>query len=81
MSVQDSQVLMARLSDLQRTVERLSHHVNDLQSQLVNVQEPHRTSKFRWMFRWPRFVGRRVSITRPSVRENRRILGHAHRSV
>lgn len=81
MSVQDSHVLTARLFDLQRTVERLSHHVSDLQSQLANVQEPHRSSKFRWTFRWPRLVGRRVSITRPPVRENRRMLSHAHRSV
>ena len=42
MSIQDSQILTVRLYDLQRTVERLSHHVSDLQSKLAQTQESNR---------------------------------------
>ena len=81
MSIQDSQILTVRLYALQRTVERLSHHVSDLQSQLAQTQESNRPTKLWPLFLWQRFAGRRVQATmKPRVRENRR-LDHAHHAI
>jgi hypothetical protein len=81
MSSPDSQILTARLRDLQRTVERLSHHVNDLQSQLVKAQESQRPPKLWGSSIWQRLSGRRVEPPGRPVRENRRKLGHALHSA
>jgi len=76
MSAPESHIITARLLDLQRTVERLTHHVNDLQSQLVEAQGVVRMPR-RWGSSiWQRLAGRGFQPTGRPVRENRR-LGHA----
>jgi hypothetical protein len=82
MSAPDSQVITARLFDLQRTVERLSHHVNDLQSQLVKSHGTRRIPKSLGATTiWQRLAGWRVQPTGRPVRENRRKLNHALHST
>ena len=77
MSAPESHVITARLLDLQRTVERLTHHVKDLQSQLVEAQGAQRMPR-RWGSSiWQRLAGRCLQSTGRPVRENRRKLGHA----
>jgi hypothetical protein len=81
MSAPDSHIITARLLDLQRTVERLSHHVNDLQSQLIEAQGLQRRPR-RWgFFMWQRLAGRRAEFMERPVRENRRKLSHALQSA
>jgi hypothetical protein len=84
MSTTDSHIITARLLDLQRTVERLSHHVNDLQSQLVKAHGMSRTPKLWRSSIWQRLAGRNLqsmdSMDRP-VRENRRKVSHAVHSI
>jgi hypothetical protein len=82
MSAPDSQMITARLLDLQRTVERLSHHVNDLQSQLVKARGIARIPKSSGPTTiWQRLAGWRVQSTGRPVRENRRKLSHALHST
>ena len=82
MSAPDSQMITARLLDLQRTVERLSHHVNNLQSQLVKSRSIARLSKSAGPTTiWQRLVGWRVQPAGRPVRENRRKLSHALHST
>jgi hypothetical protein len=82
MSAPDSQIIAARLLDLQRTVERLSHHVNDLQSQLVKSRGTARIPKSSGPATiWQRLAGWRVQPTGRPVRENRRKLSHALHST
>lgn len=81
MSAPDSQIITARLLDLQRTVERLSHHVNDLQSQLVKARGTQRMPKLWRSGIWQRLAGRRGQSTGRPVRENRRKLDHALHSA
>ena len=77
MSAPESHIITARLLDLQRTVERLTHHVKDLQSQLVEAQGAQRMPR-RWGSSiWQRLAGRCLQSTGRPVRENRRKLGHA----
>ena len=77
MSVSESHIITARLVDLQRTVERLTRHVNDLQSQLVEVHGAQRVPR-RWgLYIWQRLAGRGLQSTGRPVRENRRNLDHA----
>jgi hypothetical protein len=81
MSAPDSHIITARLLDLQRTVERLSHHVNDLQSQLIEAQGLQRKPR-RWgSSMWQRLAGRRAEFMERPVRENRRKLSHALQSA
>lgn len=82
MSAPDTQMITARLLDLQRTVERLSHHVNDLQSQLVKSRGITRISTFPGPATiWQRLSGwRGQSMGRP-VRENRRKMSDAVHST
>ena len=82
MPVPESQVITARLLDLQRTVERLSHHVNDLQLALVKsraIVHPSKSSRPMTMWQW--LAGWRVQSTGRPVRENRRKLNHAFHSA
>jgi hypothetical protein len=82
MSAPESQRITARLLDLQRTVERLSHHVNDLQSQLVKSGGIARIPKPSGpMTIWQRLTGWRVQPAGRQVRENRRKLSHALHST
>ncbi|WP_447983539.1 hypothetical protein [Nitrospira sp. Nam74] len=82
MSAPDSQIITARLLDLQRTVERLSRHVNDLQSQLVKSRGIARIPKSSSAITiWQRLAGWRVQPTGRPVRENRRKLSHAIHST
>lgn len=82
MSAPDSQIITARLLDLQRTVERLSHHVNDLQSQLIKSRGIARIPKSSASATiWQRLAGWRVQPTGRPVRENRRKLSHALHST
>jgi hypothetical protein len=82
MSAPDSQIITARLLDLQRTVERLSRHVNDLQSQLVKSRGIARIPKSSSPITiWQRLAGWRVQPTGRPVRENRRKLSHALHST
>jgi len=77
MSAPESHIITARLLDLQRTVERLTHHVKDLQSQLVEAQGAQRMPR-RWGSSiWQRLAGQCLQSTGRPVRENRRKLGHA----
>jgi hypothetical protein len=82
MSAPDTQMITARLLDLQRTVERLSHHVNDLQSQLVKSRGIARipTSPGPATI-WQRLAGWRSQPTGRPIRENRRKLSHALHST
>ena len=81
MSAQDSHIITARLLDLQRTVERLSHHVHDLQSQLIAAQGVQRMPRFWGSSMWQRLAGRRVTPMGRPVRENRRKFSHALHSA
>ena len=82
MSAPDSQIITARLLDLQRTVERLSQHVNDLQSQLLKSRSTARVPKSSTPTTiWRRLAGWRVQPTGRPVRENRRKLSHALHST
>lgn len=77
MSIPESHIITARLLDLQRTVERLTHHVNDLQSQLVEAHGTQRVPR-RWRSSiWQRLAGGGLQSTGRPVRENRRKLNHA----
>lgn len=82
MSAPDTQIITARLLDLQRTVERLSHHVNDLQTQLVKSRGiaciPASSGPATI---WQRLAGWRSQPTGRPVRENRRKLSHALHST
>jgi len=82
MSAPDTQMITARLLDLQRTVERLSHHVSDLQSQLVKSRGIARipTSPGPATI-WQRLSGWRGQPMGRPVRENRRKLSHAVHST
>jgi hypothetical protein len=81
MSAPDSHIIAARLLDLQRTVERLSHHVNDLQSQLMEAQGRQRIPRFWGSSMWQRLAGRHAESMGRPVRENRRKLSHALHSA
>ena len=82
MSAPDSQRITARLLDLQRTVERLSQHVNDLQSQLVKSRGITRIPKSSGPTTiWQRLAGWRFQPTGRPVRENRRKLSDALHST
>ena len=81
MSATDSHMITARLVDLQRTVERLSHHVHDLQSQLLKAQSVRPRRALMKPSIWQRLSGSNaVSADRP-VRENKRRDNHAVHSV
>jgi hypothetical protein len=81
MSATDSHMITARLVDLQRTVERLSHHVHDLQSQLLKVQTKHRRPALGKPSIWQRLSrSNAASVDRP-IRENKRRDNHAVHSV
>lgn len=81
MSAANSHIITARLLDLQRTVERLSHHVNDLQSQLIEAQSLPRMPRLWGSSMWQRLAGRRAQPMGRPVRENRRKLSHAVHST
>jgi hypothetical protein len=82
MSAPDSQMITAHLLNLQRTVERLSHHVNDLQSQLVKSRGIARIPKSSGPTTiWQRLAGWRIQPAGRPVRENRRKLNHALHST
>jgi hypothetical protein len=81
MSASDSELITARLLDLQRTVERLSHHVRDLQSQLVKSRGTVRPPSLNSTTIWQRFAGWCIQPTGRPVRQNRRKLSHALHST
>jgi hypothetical protein len=59
----------------------LSHHVNDLQFQLIKAQGLQRIPR-RWgSSMWQRLAGRRAQFIERPVRENRRKLSHALHSA
>lgn len=77
MSARESYIITARLLDLQRTVERLTHHVKDLQSQLVEARGTPPMPRRSGSSMWHRLVRQCLEPTARPVRENRRKYDHA----
>jgi len=78
MSSVSHQVLGERLIDLQRTVERLTSHLQYLQQQLAMVQGATERRREPWL--WRRFNASWGRESARRFRENRRI-GNAARTV
>jgi hypothetical protein len=75
----NSQFLAERVSDLERTVERLNLHVSYLENRLAKTHRTNHPLGFWKASIWPRLAWRRdddEGRNRP-VRENRRKLDHA----